>query len=69
MENKFHGQRHNMFLKCEAESFLKSKFGEKVQSDSCRYKIVSHTFINFVGILPIVLLNSVFIMETRSVPC
>jgi len=58
-----------MFFDCEAESFLKSKFGEKVRSDSCRYKTVLHTFVNFVGILPIVLLNSIFIMETRSVHC
>ena len=43
-----------MFFECEAESFLKSKFGEKVQSDSCMYKIVLHTFMNFVGILVIV---------------
>jgi hypothetical protein len=33
------------------------KFGEKVQSDSCRYKTVLHTLMNFVGILLIVLLN------------
>jgi len=47
MENKFHGQRHSVFLECEAESFLKSKFGEKVQSDSCMYKIALQTFMNF----------------------
>jgi len=58
-----------MFFDCEAESFLKSKFDEKVQSDSCLYKIVLHTFMNFVGILLIVLLNSIFVMETRSVHC
>jgi len=69
MENKFHGQRHSVFLECEAKSFLKSKFGEKVQSDSCMYKIALQTFMNFVGILLIVLLYSIFIMETRSVHC
>jgi len=58
-----------MFFECEAKSFLKSKFGEKVQSDSCMHKIALQTFMNFVDILLIVLLYSIFIMETRSVHC